>query len=466
MACTTILVGKKATVDGSTLVARNEDFGAAYNPKRFVVVTPDQQPVHYQSVGTKLKIELPDNPVKYTALPCAEPEKDGIWGEAGINAHNVSMSSTETSTVNGEVLGIDPLVPGGIGEEDMLTIVLPYIHSARDGVKRLGSLLEKYGTYESNGIGFGDQDEVWYMETVGGHHWVAQRVPDDSYVAAANWFTITDFDFDSNDTMASADLQELIDSHDMNEDRSGKYNLRHILGTHNDTDYGWNIPREWYIQHIFNPSEDIQPDDPDLPFAKRPEKLIKIDDVKYALGSHYQHTKYDPYGQDTEVNKHKFRPIGIQRNQELHILQIRNHVDPSYAGLCWLAFGPNPYNGIAPFYTNITDTPSHYRDNSKKFDINSMYWLTHNMATIGDDHYRRYYAQLEFLDRDTLAAGRQVINATDAKLQSMTDEAAKEDLMTKANDETSNRAYNRAMKCLGDMIQRGSLQMKLSYLPL
>lgn len=44
MPCTTILAGKKATADGSTLVARNEDFGHAFNPKRFIVVTPDKQP--------------------------------------------------------------------------------------------------------------------------------------------------------------------------------------------------------------------------------------------------------------------------------------------------------------------------------------------------------------------------------------------------------------------------------------
>lgn len=42
--------------------------------------------------------------------------------------------------------GADPLVASGIGEEDMLTLVLPYIHSAREGVERLGAILEKYGT--------------------------------------------------------------------------------------------------------------------------------------------------------------------------------------------------------------------------------------------------------------------------------------------------------------------------------
>ena len=77
------------------------------------------------------------------------------------------------------VLGADPLViyqpaqdgkeeaAGGIGEEDIVSIVLPYIHSAREGVIRLGSILEKYGTYEMNGIAFQDQNEIWWLETIG-----------------------------------------------------------------------------------------------------------------------------------------------------------------------------------------------------------------------------------------------------------------------------------------------------------
>ncbi len=122
--------------------------------------------------------------MRYTAMPDAVPVQ-GIWGEAGINDCNVAMSETETLTSNPRVLGADPLVEGGIGEEDMLTIVLPYIHSAREGVLRLGALLEQYGTYEMNGIGFQDLDEIWWLESVGGHHWMAKRVPDDAYVVVA-----------------------------------------------------------------------------------------------------------------------------------------------------------------------------------------------------------------------------------------------------------------------------------------
>ena len=52
--------------------------------------------------------------------------------------------------------------------------------------RRLGSLLEQYGTYEMNGIAFQDVDEIWWLETIGGHHWMARRVPDDVYVVMPN----------------------------------------------------------------------------------------------------------------------------------------------------------------------------------------------------------------------------------------------------------------------------------------
>ena len=198
MACTTILVGKNASYDGSTMIARNDDSGSGhFTPKKFVVVHPDEQPKTYKSVISHVTIELPDDPMRYTAVPNAV-DGEGIWAAAGVNEANVAMTATETITSNPRVLGADPLVelqpaegdreevPGGIGEEDIVCIVLPYIRSAREGVKRLGSLLEQYGTYEMNGIAFQDQNEIWWLETIGGHHWIARRVPDDVYVVMPN----------------------------------------------------------------------------------------------------------------------------------------------------------------------------------------------------------------------------------------------------------------------------------------
>lgn len=219
MPCTTLLVGKNATYDGSTMMARNEDSGAgSFTPKKFITVNPEDQPRHYRSVLSAFEIELTETPLRYTAMPNAQAD-EGIWGEAGINELNVAMSETETITSNPRVLGADPLVKDGIGEEDMLTLVLPYIHSAREGVKRLGDLIMRYGTYEMNGVGFQDENEVWWFESIGGHHWIAKRVPDDGYVVMPNQQGIDLLDFvdafgAQEDHMCSADLISFIrDNH-------------------------------------------------------------------------------------------------------------------------------------------------------------------------------------------------------------------------------------------------------------
>ena len=125
------------------------------------------------------------------------------------------MSSTETITSNALVLGADPLIGDSISEEGMITIVLPYINSAREGVERLGQLLEKYGTNEMNGIGFQDENEVWWLETIGGHHFIAKRVPDDEYVVGPNQQGIQFFDFvdafgEKKNHICSKDMLEFI----------------------------------------------------------------------------------------------------------------------------------------------------------------------------------------------------------------------------------------------------------------
>lgn len=135
--------------------------------------------------------------MRYTAISNTV-SGEGTWAASGVNEAQVAMTAIGASAPNSRVLGADPLmvfkpgeegkpkIPGGIGERDILCIVLPYIRSTRVGAQRLGKLLEKYGTYETNGFAFQDADEIWWLETIGGHHWIARRVPDDCYVPMPN----------------------------------------------------------------------------------------------------------------------------------------------------------------------------------------------------------------------------------------------------------------------------------------
>lgn len=110
--CTTVLVGRKASIDGSTMIARNDDGHEALDPQRFIVIQPEEQPRHYKAVLSDLELDLPENPLRYTSTPNAVL-KEGIWPAAGINSANVAMSATETITTNPRILGLDPYVENG-----------------------------------------------------------------------------------------------------------------------------------------------------------------------------------------------------------------------------------------------------------------------------------------------------------------------------------------------------------------
>ncbi|MFR0580010.1 C69 family dipeptidase [Limosilactobacillus mucosae] len=459
--CTTFLAGKAATLDGSTLICRQEDYGNAFDPQRFVVVDPKGQPLHYASKTTKFTLELPDNPLKYTSVPDAD-DSAGVFAAGGINAANVAMTATETATTNARVLGADPYnTESGIGEEDFVVLVLPYIKSAREGVKRLGHLLEQYGTYESNGIAFSDHDEVWYFETIGGHHWAAQKIPDDAYVIAPNQFNIADYDFESDSSMYSADLPTFIKQHHLNPEHG--LNLREIFGSRTASDARYNYPRAWYVQRLLSDEAEQQPTDQDLPFICHPKHKLAIEDVKQAMSSHFQQTDYDPYGHGPINERQKYRPIALNRNLEIHMLQIRNHVPDSIAGVHWLAFGPNTFNAVVPFYANIDDTPAPYKNTTGDFDLQNMYWLTHTIAALGDQNYQRYEMMEEAFEQTVVAACRQLQEQMDAKAADIEDQSLLSAELTKTNEKMAQISLNESTKLLGKMVKEAFKNEKLQY---
>lgn len=432
MSCTTILVGKAASCDGSTLMARNEDStDRSFDPKRFTVVKPEDQPRHYVSTLSKVEIDLPDDPVRYTAMPNVLPD-EGIWAAAGVNAYNVAMTATETITSNPRVLGADPLVEGGVGEEDLVVLTLPYIKSAREGVLRLGKLHEQYGTYEKNGVGFQDADELWWFETVGGHHWIARRVPDDSYIVMPNQLGIDSFDLvdafgEQREHLCSPDLLEFIESNRLDrtmraegdllaEDRT--FDVRGAFGSFDDADRSYNTPRAWSMLRRLNPSfcrwdapdGDYGPESFDLPWCLVPERKITVEDIKYVLSDHYQGTPFDPYGKHGDASlRGKYRPIGINRNNVLVLTQLRADAPAERMALEWVAFGSNAFNAMVPFYANVETTPDYFSYGEKEVSTGSFYWANRLIAALADAHYPECAAHIERYQNAVAAAARELL---------------------------------------------------------
>ena len=478
MGCTTILVGKNASFDGSTMVARTEDApSGVFRAKKFVNVAPEEQPRKYKSVISKVEIDLPNNPVHYTAVPNAILD-NGIWGQCGANEYNVSMSATETITSNERVLGADPLVDCGIGEEDIYTIVMPYIASAREGVTFLGNLLEKYGTYEMNGIAFQDENEIWWLETIGGHHWMARRVPDDSYVIMPNQLGIDKFDFDDafgakKEFMCSADLLDFVKKYHLDLSIDGDFNPRHAFGSRSDADHTYNTPRAWILQRYFNPTAntydginaDYRPDSDNLPWARIPEKKITVEDIKYALSHHYQGTEYDSYSKDIHsVKKGTLRPIGINRTNFLGLVQIRPYMPDELKCLQWLAIGSCVFNAIVPFYTNINRTPDYLANTTNQVTTENFYWTNRLIAALCDAHFADAASHIERYQLKVQSQSTALINKYDEKFiaEKISKDNAK-DFLEKANDNIADELKVQTDDLLDKALYTASCNMKNKF---
>ena len=489
MPCTTILVGKNASYDGSTMIARNDDSGSGhFTPKKFVVIHPEEQPKLYKSVLSHVEVPLPENPMRYTAIPNAVEGK-GIWAASGVNSAHVAMTATETITSNPRVLGADPLVvyqpaegekqeiPGGIGEEDIVCLVLPYIHSAREGVKRLGSLLEQYGTYEMNGIAFQDTDEIWWLETIGGHHWIARRVPDDVYVVMPNQLGLYEFDLEDalsgqKEYMCSPDMKEFIEKYHLDLSFDGNMNPRHAFGSHDDADHIYNTPRAWFMERYLNPrtkvwdgpNADFTPESDDLPWCMVPEKKITVEDIKYVLSSHFQGTPFDPYTSRGDKSMHgAYRSIGVNRNDVLALIQMRPDQKEDYGTIEWIAFASNAFNTLVPFYADVEETPEYLSNTTGDVSTDNFYWASRMMVAMTDASYQKSLVHAERYQEHVMSKGHELINRYDDLLKTESDEEKRMALKQEANQKIADMLKEETTDTLNKVLFELSNKMRNAY---
>ena len=482
MSCTTVLVGKRASNDHSTMIARTDD--GHFDVKKLIVVNPEKQPRKYKCVISHLEIELPEEPLRYTACPSVDP-KDGIWAATGINAANVGMTATETITSNPRVLAADPLVryqeaksrrekeiPGGIGEEDIVVLVLPYIRSAREGVLRLASLLEQYGTYESNGIAFNDENEVWWMETIGGHHWMARRVPDDRVVINPNQFGMDGFDLadafgEQKAHLCSKDLREFIAENDLDLNQNGAFNPKDIFGSHRDMDHVYNTPRAWFMGRFLTPCShrwdgpdaEFTPESDNIPWSLVPDRKVAVEDVKYLLSAHYQGTPYDPYTNRDTGKRGMYRSIGINRTGVTSVCQIRSGVPREIRGIEWICFGSTTFSAMLPVYPNVPKMPDYLSKVTLDTSTENLFWSSRLIGALADPVFSSCIQDIERYQIAVAVGGRRIIREYDRKMTESGDFTMAEE----ANRKLCDMCREETVGVLNKVLQKASEQMKNGF---
>ncbi|GBG05358.1 C69 family dipeptidase [Lactobacillus rodentium] len=444
--CTSILIGKKASVDGSVIIGRNEDSKTAWPKHLAFNAHRTIENNEFKSKDNKFSIKLPKITYSYSSTP-EWTDKYGVFEEDGINEYHVAMSATESAYANDRVQAFDPFnTKDGILEEAMVTVVLPYVKTARSGVERLGKIVQEHGAAEANGILFADRDEAWYMEIGSGHHYVARRIPDDSYAVVANQLAIEVIDFDDTQNfITSPGIQEFVyQNHLWPQDKP--FNFRRIFGTHDDSDLTYNTPRVWAGQKLLTPSIVQDPESFELPFLRKPDHPIAIEEAQRVLSDHFNGSQYDltkPKNKQTAA----FRPISIATTQESHLLQLRNE-----EMVHWLAMGIAAQSVYIPFYPQGTEVPTMFKYGKKDFTTNSAYWVFKEASVLVDRDWSKY---LIYLNNTQSTTNEQLVKTRvdyDKKLKSANNEAQQLQLINEANKELAKIAIKNYQDLIAKLI--------------
>ena len=385
--CTTIIIGKEQTADGSMIVARSEDWDAMETKNYEIFEGTDNGPREFVAKDSPFRCELPEKALGYSAL--SPYNLHGHWGSAGFNTAGVGMSATESIFSSDEVLKHDPLVENGVAENSVFNITLPYVHTAREGVERLGMLIEKYGIAEGFGIGFVDSKEIWYLETACGHRWLAYRMPKDQYFVTGNQSRFRTYDpNDKENYLASADLIEFAEKHGLYNPAQGAFDFHEAYARDIKLDTTYNYPRVWGLQQFFSPEIKNDVTKNTFPvFAKAAHK-VTLTELRTAFRFHYDNTEHDPYLNSNP--KEPYRPVSIFRTTQTHLLQVRPGLPQAIGCVNYVAMGMADLGVFLPLYQGITSYPEAYTKGNGESSDDSAYWKFRKIMVLGMTNYNKY----------------------------------------------------------------------------
>ncbi|CAV26026.1 Hypothetical dipeptidase [Vibrio atlanticus] len=388
IACTGLIVGKEASNDGSIMIARNEDF-SINNWNKYLKYRPaqDNQEGDWQ-LGNGLIVPMPKHFFAYSAIPDWDADtvnRDGkFYEERGINEHNVAISATTSAEINDKVAKVDPLIDNGVIEAIIPTLILPQAENAKQAVELLGHYIETYGAGEGNSLYIADTNEAWLFEIGSGHHWIAVKVPDDSYAMIANGLRVHGVNLANKEVLHSKDIFEFVEQNKLLDNADEKsFNFAKAFGVIGDE---YNIDREWLGQKILTPSLHQQSRMTQYPLFMKPDTKISVENVAEVLSATYK---------DTVLEGKSKRPIRVERQLESHIIQLRPEMPEELQGIIWQSFGVLPESVLVPLYSTLQDYPKAYQVGDDNYSDDSAYWQFRSLTALASTNPDKYLPVLK-----------------------------------------------------------------------
>ena len=247
--CTSIMVGRNASADGSVITSHTCD------SKYRTWVT--MEPAADHKAGEMHKVY---KGTMHTETP-RSMEGMTLAGEIPEAAHTYAYMNTAYPCLNEKQLAIGESTFSGPDTltnekgmfliEELERIVLQRCDNARDAIKLMGELVAQYG-YGDGGecLTIADKKEVWQFEILGegpdkiGGIWVAQRVPDDHVAVSCNVARIGKIDRKNKDFfMASDNIEKVAKATSF----GGRPSHPHTAGTRTSKNASGTFSTSWLL---------------------------------------------------------------------------------------------------------------------------------------------------------------------------------------------------------------------------
>ena len=423
-ACSNLIVGKKASVDGSVLVSYNADdygmFGylchypAGTHPKGTMRQIYDWDSGVYHG-------EIEEAPVTYNVI-------------GNINEFQLSIGET---TYGGREEMVDST--GILDYGSLIYVTLQRAKTAREAISVMTSLVEKYG-YNSEGETFSicDPNEAWIMEMQGtgagskGVVWVALRIPDDAICAHANQSRIGKFNMkDKKNVLYSKNVISYARKMGWFNGKDSEFSWKNTYAFPDFSGRRFCDARVWsFFNHYADGFDRYLPwalgkdkDAEDMPLWIVPNRKLSVADVENGMRDHYEGTAlaldttsigsgiyempYRPTPLTFTVDGKQYfneRPISTQQTAFTFVSQLRSWLPREIGGVLW--FGNDDANMVAytPVYCGNTVQPACYNTkgaDAVTFSSDNAFWLCNMVSNIVYPRYSQLFPELKAV-RDSL----------------------------------------------------------------
>ena len=440
IACTGLLVGKKASTDGSVMISYAADSHSLYGEMY-------RWPAATWPKGAMLEVKEWD-----TGKPLGKiAQVEKTYSVVGnMNEHQVAITE---STFGGRHELVD--TTGIMDYGSLIYIALQRSKSAREAIKVMTDLVKEYGYYSSGEtFSIADKNEAWVMEMIGkgpgnkGAVWVAIRTPDDCISAHANQSRIQQIPFDDKENcMYSPDVVSFAREKGYFKGKDADFSFAKAYCPYDFSALRGCEARVWSFFRKYDTTMDRYTDfikgDPSkepMPLYVKPNRKLSVQDVQNGMRDHYEGTDLDmtkdagagsykvPYRwrpMTFEVDGQEYtneRAIATQQTGFVIVPQMRNWLPDAIGGILWFAVDDADMAVFTPVYASVTDVPECYRVGNGdllNFSWTSAFWIHNWVANMAYHKYSFMIQDIRKVQQELENGYQETVPAIDKAAQEL-----------------------------------------------